>query len=179
MDDEWRWYGRKTSSHNTVVVDNKDQFVVDSQRFGLPKIATSTVHTFESKDLIDFIHASHNGYETLDQPVTHHRKIYLDKTERCWILTDVLVGGGRHQFDWYFHFNDEIDCDILDELCILAKHKDGIKLELKPLETDNLYLEMIEGWISEKYGEKTKAKVARYYTKRDCPIELTFQISYC
>ena len=175
LEDE-RWYSRKTSSHNTVVVDNKDQFVVDMQRFGLPRIAKSQVHTFKHTDSIDVVDISHDGYSNQGTGVSHRRKISFDCAGRLWVINDILTGNGKHQFDWYFHFDNEIDCDIIDGLCILAKDKEGTRLELRPLDTNNLWLEMNEGWISKKYGEKRKAIVARYFAIRDCPTSLTFQI---
>lgn len=176
LDDEWRWYGRKTSSHNTVVVDGRDQFVIDSQRFGLPKVANSTVHTFESKDSIDFIHASHDGYEALNHPITHHRKISFDKIKGCWVLIDVLAGAGRHKFDWYFHFDERIKVEILDELVLSAKSNGGTKLLIRCLKPKDLTVDIIDGWVSRRYGIKEEAKVLRYSIESECPCELQIEI---
>jgi uncharacterized heparinase superfamily protein len=175
-DDEWRWYGRKTSSHNTVVVDGRDQFVIDSQRFGLPKIATTSVHAFQSEDSIGLIHASHDGYEALNHPITHHRKIYFDKIKGCWVLTDVLAGAGRHQIDWYFHFDVGIRVEIVDELVLSAKSNGGTELFIRPLETGKLTAEIIDGWLSRRYGIKEEAKVLRYSIESECPCELQIEI---
>ena len=176
LDDQWRWYGRKTSSHNTVVVDGRDQFVIDSQRFGLPKVANSTVHTFESKDSIDFIHASHDGYEALNHPITHHRKISFDKIKGCWVLIDVLAGAGRHKFDWYFHFDERIKVEILDELVLSAKSNGGTKLLIRCLKPKDLTVDIIDGWVSRRYGIKEEAKVLKYSIESECPCELQIEI---
>ena len=176
LDDKWRWYGRKTSSHNTVVVDGKDQFVVDSQRFGLPKIATTTVHAFQSEDSIGLIHTSHDGYETLNHPITHHRKIYFDKIRGCWVLIDVLAGMGKHKFDWYFHFDPRIKVEILDELVLSAKSNGGTKLLMRRLKPKDLTVDIIDGWVSRRYGIKEEAKVLRYSIESECPCELQIEI---
>jgi hypothetical protein len=176
LDDEWRWYGRKTSSHNTVDVDSKDQFVVDSQRFGLPRIATTTVHTFQSEDSVGLIHASHDGYEFLNRPITHHRKILFNRVKRCWIITDVLAGKGKHEFDWYFHFDAGMEVQIQDKLIVVVRSNGGTELFIRPVEPGKLTAEIIDGWVSKRYGMKERADVLRYSMESECPCELQIEI---
>jgi len=176
LDDEWRWYARKTSSHNTVVVDNKDQFVVDSQRFGLPKIATAAVHAFQSEDSIGLIHAFHDGYQTLNGSVKHQRKIWFEKIEERWVLTDFLTGKGEHIFDWYFHFDVGIEVKFLDKLIAVAKSKEGIQLFIRPLDPGGLSAGIIEGWVSKRYGMKERANILKYSMESECPCELQIEI---
>jgi hypothetical protein len=175
LDDEWRWYGRRTSSHNTVVVDKTDQFVVDLQRFGLRKIAKSTVHAFENSDSTNYVHVSHDGYETLKGSVKHQRKICFDKIRKRWVLTDVLIGKGQHIFDWYFHFGVGIEAKLLEKLIAVAKSNEGIQLFIRPLELGNLSGEIIGGWVSKRYGLKERADVLRYSIESECPCELQIE----
>jgi hypothetical protein len=175
LDDEWRWYGRRTSSHNTVVVDKKDQFVIDGQRFGLPRIANSTVHAFQSDDSIGLIHVSHDGYEARNDPVTHHRKIHFDKISGCWILTDFLAGRGRHQFEWYFHFDMGVSVEVLDESAISAKSTGGSELVMRCRNPKGLTLDVMGGWVSRRYGEKEGGDVVKYSIECECPCELQIE----
>jgi hypothetical protein len=175
LDDNWRWYGRKTSTHNTVVVDERDQFVIDSQRFGLPKIANSKVHSFENDGSYDSIHVSHDGYEDLHNQVTHHRKVHFHKNGKYWVFTDAFAGSGEHKFDWYFHFNVGVELEILNGVVVLAKSNKGRSLLIKPGELEGLSLKIIDGWVSKRYGMKEEAKVLKYSRESDCPYELRIE----
>ena len=178
LDDEWRWYGRKTSSHNTVVIDDADQFVINSQRFGLPKIAKTTVHAFDSTHSYDFIHASHDAYESLANPITHHRNIFFNKISKRWAMTDNLVGSGNHKIDWYFHFDVGIDLKTTDGLSVIATSNGRPKLVLRPLQSENVAMEIIDGWVFKRYGAKRKARVLKYSKQSSCPckFEIEFKV---
>lgn len=167
---EMRNLFRSTKYHNTVVIDGEEQNRFDEDElFRMECDALVRVNKWETTEKYDFLDAEHTGYERLKNPVTHRRQICFDKTEGYWIVKDVLVGRGEHQFDLYFHFAPlEIEFDQEFPLVVRTKTK-GANLVIIPLETEGVRVEIEEGWVSYQYGVKVKAPIVKYSRKSYTP----------
>ena len=104
---------RSTKMHNTVIVDgfsqnnlflNKPWYF---ERNAIPKIID-----WQSNEESDVITASHDGYSRLKEPIIHIRTIKYDKLIKKWEIEDELTGTGTHLFEWFFHFDVNIDFKI-------------------------------------------------------------------
>ncbi len=93
---------RKTSSHNTVMVDQLDQADIYGTFKWVNPFSTALEASEEDK-YFSYARASHNGYRRLRNPVTHTRSI-LSIHSMGWLIMDYLEGSGDHTFDWNFHF---------------------------------------------------------------------------
>jgi len=173
----WRSFFRGTSAHNTVVVDSLDQAIPlpPPDPFGWVKQVTGKLHTWHTSNLFDYVDGHHDGYERLEEPVTHRRRILFVKRE-YWIIFDLLTGKGEHNFDCLFHFppGNVILNPIDKNLC--ASFGNGANIKLIPSMPNVLNANIIEGsedpiqgWVSYSYGHKEKAPVLCYTQKRTVP----------
>jgi hypothetical protein len=169
-DKEMRNLFRSTRSHNTVVVDGEEQNRFDEDSLFLTaNDAVVKVNKWESTEAHDFWDAEHSGYERLKNPVIHQRQIYFDKREGYWVVKDTLSGEGEHQFDLFFHFAPvEVEADKTLPLVVRTK-AEGANLAIIPLEAGDVSLEIVDGWVSYRYGVKVKAPVVKYSRKGQLP----------
>ena len=162
-DPEWRNKFRSTSYHNTVVVDGAEINDIDpKQLFLLGTEDKPKVNRWKSLQEYDFLDAEHNGYERLPDPVIHRRQIYFNKQEGYWIIRDLLEGCAGHKVDLYYHFDAGIDLAVDEDLAIRTTVSNGANLLLKPLNSEGLRVEIVEGWVSKSYGIKEEAKVVKF-----------------
>ena len=172
----WRCFFRGTSAHNTIVVDDLDQSVSlpPPDPFGWTFTPTSKLHYWVTTQKFDLVDGEHNGYERLENPITHRRKILFIKGE-YWLISDLLTGQGKHKFDCYFHFPP--GKVLLNEhegsLCTLFE-----KVNIKIVYLKDKYLKAtiiegsenpIQGWVSYTYGTKLKAPVLNLQKITEAP----------
>jgi uncharacterized heparinase superfamily protein len=102
-DPVWRDRFRATSAHSTLVVDGSEQNHMVGP-FDMRLDARVSVADWSSTSELDFLDASHSGYERLAQPVTHRRRFWFRKEPFAWLVMDSLQGRGTHPVESYLHF---------------------------------------------------------------------------
>ena len=91
---EWRAVHRGTPAHATLAVDGEDQSVL-AGAFMWSRHAQVTVHEVDlDRGIVD---AEHDGYQRLDEPVTHRRRVEASRDGDGFVVVDVLLGAGRHR----------------------------------------------------------------------------------
>ncbi len=175
-DAKMRNFFRSTQMHNTVVVDGKDQYEMKPENlFGFETIAYPKQNKWISNEDYDIFDGEHDGYNRLEEPVTHRRLIYFHKKKLLWNITDYFTGKGTHTFDLYFHFNSGIDFEIHNnEVCTILKDLPNICLSFDSSNQFELFKE--KSWVSIKYGQKEDSYVLRILLKRQCPDEFSYMI---
>lgn len=167
----YRIWFKGTKARNTIAVDNKDSSeLADEWKFRT--MAEGTLHSWSTTDKFDYVDGTHNGYERLEDPVTHRRRICFIKPY-FWVVLDNLTAEKEHTYDQYFHFGENAELTRNKDLEIAAKYNNGAGIILKPANTENTEIEQfkgstdpIQGWISYDYAVKISADVIKY-TKRD------------
>jgi hypothetical protein len=173
---EWRRYFRGTRSHNTVVIDNKDQtLLVDSRRAFRP--ARSTCHRFLDSEFVSYFEGTHDGYRRLSDKVIHRRMIWFVRNE-YWLIVDQITGAGRHQVEVNYHCPPEIEAAIDSEAMsaelfgrnemslYLSSASDAVfKLSVFQGNTDP-----VQGWRSNNSGEKTPAPTLTFRSNSTLPL---------
>lgn len=104
-DSPWRGYFRGTSAHNTVRIDEQDQSESGGTFMWLRK-AASRLLGWQSSAEEDVLEGMHDGYRRLADPVTHRRRITLDKRQRRLIVEDWLDMQSAHDVELHFHCNE-------------------------------------------------------------------------
>jgi len=163
---------RSTAYHNTVVVDDNEQNRIDERDlFSIKLDAGVNINSWQVTNTYDFLDAEHYGYTRLMNPIIHRRQIYFNKEAGYWLIKDLLEGKGCHKFDLFFHFSP-IDIMLDREYPFLIRSKDsaGWNLAIFPLDTNNLFVEIKEGWISYSYGTKIRAPIIKYSKRSSAPI---------
>jgi hypothetical protein len=98
---------RGTGAHNTMRVDGLDQAIPD-EPFSWTKIPTTRVENWIVGKSFTYFAGSHNGYERLDDPVTHRRHV-LRIAGDLWFIRDEALGKDPHQLEVRWHFAHDLE----------------------------------------------------------------------
>ena len=169
--DELREHFRSSRAHNTLVVDGESQSV-SGGKFSWSGMAKSTPAEWVSEDRFDFFEGSHDGYERLDDPVTHTRSILFLKNE-YWIMRDLARASERHEYALNFQFNVGArpavsrldDCWAVDDM-----PEDGTGLRLITVGDEGGW-QMRDSHISRNHGERLEAPCLRFVAAGEGPQE--------
>jgi hypothetical protein len=102
-DPEARRLFRSTLFHSTVRIgETEQQEEVEETLFALRDLARAELVGWEVEGEGASFEGLHHGYERLDPPATHSRRIELDGSSRRLTITDVVRGRGDHQLEWTF-----------------------------------------------------------------------------
>jgi len=174
----YNWF-RSTAAHNTLQIDEEEQASFSAQEpFLLGAEAVPVVNQWKTTKDYDFLDAEHYGYRRLSDPATHRRQILLDKTQRVWLVRDMVIGNGTHKLDWYFHFAPmKVGTDSNHPLVVRASPSSDTELLLLPLKDPGLNLTLETAWVSFQYGHREPAPAAHYaLTRAELPVVLTFAL---
>lgn len=152
---KWRRYFRSTRSHNTIVVDGRDQ----SEMLGLflwGRKAEANCLSWQPTDEGGKIIGKHDGYMHLDDQVTHKRMLDLDGREL--VIRDDIITCGKHEIEVFFHFAEYCMVSPTGKNRYLVDVGPGtIEIELDNRLTVKTFKgseEPICGWVSRGYHQK-------------------------
>ena len=155
---EWRAYFRGTSAHNTLRVDGADQSQPGGNFMWLRKAraACSAWRTDAREDLLE---GAHDGYRALRDPVTHRRRITLDKHARRIVIEDRVGMAAEHDVELFFHAHE--DCAVREIWGGVEIERGAVRLRLAlppgiPAEVQVLRgsVAPIAGWVSRRFDRK-------------------------
>ena len=160
--ENWRKYFRGTSAHNTARIDRGDQSVSGGNFMWIDKACTQVIR-FETTQDLDLFEGLHDGYKRLSDPLTHTRKVVLNKRRRTVSVTDSFHCHKQHNVERFWHFSEECKVQV-SEGSILAENK-GVKILITTGENTRLDLHFGNeaspmGWISRHYELKVPCYTA-------------------
>jgi len=150
IDNKWRRYFQSTPAHNTVTVDNMDQFIQSW------KVRNRKEYTMlEDKVISDIriLKAEHYRYRKLKDPVTHTREIVFSKNHFL-LIKDSFTAKGRHNYKQYFHFAPS-KVEVNGRVVNIKSNN----LKVKLFNNDGAKIKLEKGWVSPAYNKKYKAPV--------------------
>ena len=155
--DAYRNYFRSTAAHNTCVVDGQDQSCMTGP-FIWGFRAESVFEEMSTSLEVDVVAGYHNGYERLEDPVTHRRRFVYRKQDSVIEFDDEFKCEQEHTVDIYFHFHPDCTVRHLEGSRYQIENKDvKIQLNMDPRLKGELYCECEEpvaGWFSDHYDVK-------------------------
>lgn len=175
---KWRKYFKGTRAHNTVTVDKMDQAV---QQTGF--IWSDPFHAClkikNVRNIFFHLSAVHNGYERLQEPVTHRRDIAGDFCGR-FIIVDTFEGAGKHNFELNYHLHPEVQITEKDGYYVLVRNdtRVGLSFFMESLaqrcqgKFNRCKLE--KGWFSPAYNIKKPTKIIRCSVENVVPDSIKF-----
>jgi uncharacterized heparinase superfamily protein len=93
----WRDHFRSAAAHSTVLVDGRGAAVPDGP-FSWSALPVVHRRQWRSDDTMDLVDASHDGFRTLKDPVTHRRRVAFIKPS-YWVIVDDLEGAASHDME--------------------------------------------------------------------------------
>jgi len=157
-DPETRNKFRSTASHNTVMIDGKEQNRFDDRNlFAMRDEAKAKCLQWDIGAEIDEFVGEHYGYNRLPDPVIHRRQIKFFKKQGKLEITDSFNGKGEHSISWNFVLSPEFK----NELNIFS---------------NKLKLNKINAFYSPEYGLMIPSKNFNGGFKRSIPFEVNIKI---
>jgi len=157
---EWRNYFRTTRAHNTVMVDDCDQSVMQGP-FLWGEKANSRVLQWQPDEQGGSIEAEHDGYMRLNDPVMHRRRIALNGSERIISITDTISANENHEVVLCFQLSEHCEAELLDENIVsITLGKNSLQLQLDA----SLDVSLLKGSTSPKAGWVSRG----YHVKVPC-----------
>jgi Heparinase II/III-like protein/Heparinase II/III N-terminus len=158
----WRRYFRGTASHNTVVVDDRDQSEFGGSFLWLEH-ANATVETFYASGDDQILSAHHDGYGRLSDPVRHRRTWRYTSGVAQLSVTDELACAGPHSIGIHWHFAPE--CAVVLEGRTVVARRGNVQVSLRcPQGLEPALVTGREepplGWYSNGFDVKSPAPAA-------------------
>ena len=170
--EKWQKYFMGTSSHNTVVVDDKDQ-MVKGNLWNWFEWTKSKFLGLSEKDGVTKMSGAHYGYERLGNNIIHKRDVYA--ADNYWIIVDSISGQGKHkaELNWQLCDKDvsvnKNNCSIkFDDILVNIKVVADIPIELQYYFGNN---EIPFGFESLYYGQKQGANSIKAVINKNLPIQ--------
>jgi hypothetical protein len=157
---QWRSYFRATRSHNTVIVDGRDQAVPAGPFSWKDRPGVSRVR-FDSADGLVIAEGEHDAYGN----IRHARRVAFVR-HGYWVIVDEIDGDGVHDVELRWQFAP-MAVDLEPSGWIRARGPDGhaLLLAVLPQEGTSLTLRSgacrpAAGWVSSDFGTRQPAPMA-------------------
>ena len=158
----WRDYFRSTRAHNTIQIDGRDQSeMLGPFLWGQRARARCLEFSFDGD--VHHVIGEHDGYSQLEDPVTHRRRVALDRVNRVVTIEDELISTARHDLAIHFHFSEA--CSLTARQAHRFRVDAGrqcLEIELDPRLSPSIVLGSetpMLGWASRAYHRKSPSPV--------------------
>lgn len=175
-DEGWRGHYRGTTAHSTIDIDGAGQAVPRGPFGWVGRPAARLLH-WESTAVRDVAEGEHRAYCRLSSPVTHRRKVMLEKSRHC-IVVDDLGGHGEHRVEIRFQLAP-MPVTIDPSLWVRAIRSRtaglfihafaGVPLKGSVLEGE---IDPPQGWLSTDYGLHEPAPLLLYSAVARLPMRI-------
>lgn len=162
---DWRRFFKGTKNHNTIAIDDMDQTeYLLSQKWGNPVAKPKLFRWINTNDY-NFIDASHDGYQRLNNPVEHRRWLMQLKNPELIVIVDWLVGDGEHKIRQHFNLwkNASVNINSTAKTAEISYSSSDLGMNMNWYtytgEKDDLTICEEKGWFSRKYAFKEEIPV--------------------
>jgi hypothetical protein len=148
---------RSTGFHSTLKIDGQEQnplrddalFVMEDRR------RAEALGWSAHAERPSFV-GCHHGYEVLEHPATHTRRLELDRATGVLQITDKVESDESHALEWTFPL---APCTVeASGSQTVASFASGIRLEIR---APGIEFEVVEGWLSPSYGRRVSVPFVR------------------
>jgi hypothetical protein len=165
-DPVFRRYFRSTIGHNTLEVGGRDQSASGGPTMWVRHAESRLTSLESSADGGErrWV-AEHDGYRTLDPPVTHRRAVKFRGKQRLIEITDELDGAGQAQVRLAFHLGPAVEASLDgSDLTLRWRDRNGDEATATMTLPSSLSWsltrgaeEPVLGWYSPAFGQKVPA----------------------
>ncbi|MDX2031939.1 MAG: alginate lyase family protein [Blastocatellia bacterium] len=180
---EMRDWFRSTKAHNTATVDDENQSVI-AGAFAWETMADCQPLAFEDREDHAVFTASTDGYERLDDPVTHTRSVLMLRRKGVVIVSDSFAAEAAHKYAIHYHFAPGCEARVVDNR-VEARSPAGsgagrnlaISFFTRGNEITGGAVRIEKGWVSTCYGQRVEAPMAVFEASCVGPVEITSVIA--
>jgi hypothetical protein len=165
-DPVFRRYFRSTIGHNTLEVGGRDQSASGGPTMWVRHAESRLTSLESSADGGErrWV-AEHDGYRTLDPPVTHRRTVKFRGKQRLIEITDEIDGAGQAQVRLAFHLGPAVEASLDgSDLTLRWRDRNGSEATAAMTLPSSLSWsltrgaeEPVLGWYSPAFGQKVPA----------------------
>jgi hypothetical protein len=155
---------RSTAAHNTVTVDDEWQSI-PGKPFTWRRSANCAQRAFVAQAGFAYFEGSHDGYQRLDDPVTHTRSVFFVEADdesdlpTYLVVRDCLNARERHRYAIHYHFPADCEAEV-DKEGVRATQRSGARLVVRVYGNAGLQARVKGSWVSRGYGHRAPAPVA-------------------
>jgi hypothetical protein len=161
----FRRYFRSTIGHNTLEVLGRDQSTSGGPTLWIRHAKSRLKELALSADGDGRWVAEHDGYRTLNPPVTHRRTVEFHAAQRLIEITDEIDGAGRPTIRLAFHLGPTVEADLDGRLLALRwpDRNNGLAMATITLPSSLDWsltrgsTDPVLGWYSPAFGQKVPA----------------------
>lgn len=145
---------RSTHTHNTVSVNGEEQHRTDPKLlFRLFQEGAAELIGTKSTDETVGVVGRHCGYERLDPPLTHTRRVLM-RPDGTVVLDDRFESAGRHPLRWFFLLYPGLTMQLEAGRLQLQGEQGGGTM----LFDDRGDAKLVDAWYSPGYGKRIRTK---------------------
>jgi len=145
---------RQSAVHSTVTVDGRSSAVPAAAPFGWASVARGVAREWVTHEAFDFFAGEHDGYHSLNPPVTHTRAVLFIKGS-YWVIYDRLASTGDHEVALHLHWAPDVTLHCIGDRAIVAQAGVSGPAVHVHVFTDAGRLSCEEGWVSSSYGQRS------------------------
>ncbi|HLF19739.1 MAG TPA: alginate lyase family protein [Bacteroidota bacterium] len=163
---------RSIRAHNTVMIDRKEPVTFVGLWMILRDKTRPRVNKWKTEASSDILEAEHRAYRSLLSPVTHRRRIELDKARTRLHITDIFEGTGVHTFDSFLHFAPTITLRQVDLKTFRAIGKNAQYV----VTSSEGQIKRLDSWFSRSYGVRQRNQALQIAVERKVPFVMNLDI---
>ena len=147
---EWRNWFRKTSSHNTLVFNDKDLETTDSKTL-----------LWQPEGKVQILVTENQSYEKLK----HRRSIFFVEG-KYFVIVDEAVGAAKGMVKLHYQMPRGKVSNSRETMHFNTEFEDGPNMKLQCFGPMEMTMEKAEGWVSTTYQKKQKRMNASFNVKK-------------
>jgi hypothetical protein len=138
---------RSTGFHATLRIDGAEQNELSRDRlFALDDRTRAEAEAWEIQGETAAFAGRHHGFEALQDPAIHERRLALDGAEGAVTITDTVSSRGEHELEWTFPLAP-CTVEVTDGGAIARFEAASLTIE-----ASGVTFAVEDGWLSPRYG---------------------------
>jgi len=147
---------RSTAFHATLRIDGAEQNELSRDRlFALDDRTRAEAEAWAIQGDTAAFTGRHHGFEALDPPATHERRVALDGAAGTVTITDTVSSQGRHELEWTFPLAPGT-VEVTDGGAIARCEAASLTVE-----ASGVTFAVEDGWLSPRYGVREPTSFLR------------------
>jgi uncharacterized heparinase superfamily protein len=148
---------RSTRFHSTLSVGGAEQNELRADYlFSMADRTRAECLSWEPRDSGAVFEGRHHGFEFLDPPTTHTRRLQLDAGARTLSIRDTVTVGGGRELEWSFPLDPSVRAERQGS--VVVAEASGTRLMIAG---EGLDFTVDDGWYSPSYGVRQRTAFVR------------------